>query len=82
VEGTFEDNENLNMGVQTNVGTVDGTISGTSAVANVTAGLAESISLVTAEIQMPDGDQLAVGVSLIISVKFKSITGNPYSQET
>ncbi len=80
--GTFADNENLNIGVETNVATVDGSITGTGAVANLTDGLGESLNFISGGMQFPDSDQLTVGVSLIISIKYKSIIGNPYSQET
>ena len=80
VVGVFQDNEDLSVGADTGQATVDGLLSGQGACELVTGGLADAISFYTGEITMPEADGIAIGVSIVFHIRYRLISGNPYSQ--
>ncbi len=80
VVGTFQASENLNVGIFSDLATIDGTPTGQEDVDLTTGGLADDISFLNSQFFMPEADHTAVGVSVIFGVRFKTISGDPYSQ--
>lgn len=80
VEGEFIDDEEIDIGSNDDVATVDGTLSGENALTTTTGGLADAIDIIAAQPQYPDQNQLAAGMNVVFEVTYKRVAGNPYSQ--
>jgi hypothetical protein len=79
LSGTFQA-ENLKVN-DTVVAATDGTITGESAIASTTGGLAESIEYTGGGTdEYPDDGNIAVGVSAIFTMKYRTTIGDPYTQ--
>jgi hypothetical protein len=74
----FQDNEALNIGVESDVATVDGELTGQKAEYTTTGNKAQSIIYVMSEIQMPNAEQETIGVKITYLVNYRAISGNPY----
>jgi len=81
VSGWFQDNENLNVGVSTNLAAVNGSPTGQGEVELSTGGLADAITFFSGEVHMPDADGQTVGADITFNIRYDLIAGNPYSQE-
>ena len=80
LKGTFANNEEIKVGAVTGMATVDGTQSGQDSNALAGGGLSDAMTFYTGAITMPEADGSTVGVSIIFNVRYKQISGNPYSQ--
>lgn len=78
--GTFEA-ENINIGSETNVATVGATVTRESAIALVTASLADGIYYQGGGVDdYQEAVDQTVGVSAEFNITFPVLTGNPYGQ--
>lgn len=80
VAGDFINNEQINIGSNDDVATADGVLSGQNAIKTTTGSLVEEINVISAQGQYPNQDQLSAGISVVFGIKYKRVTGNPYSQ--
>ena len=80
LKGLFANNEEIKVGAVTGMATVDGNQSGQDSNALAGGGLSDAMTFYTGEITMPEADGLTVGVSIIFNVRYKQISGDPYSQ--
>ena len=80
LKGIFSNNEEIKVGAVTGMATVDGTQSGQDCNALAGGGLSDAMTFYTGSITMPEADGSTVGVSIIFNVRYKQISGNPYSQ--
>lgn len=80
VSGTFISGENLNVGATPNLATVNGNPTGSGPVSLVTNGLADMIGFNNSQFFMPESDHRTVGVRVVFGIKYKLVSGNPYSQ--
>lgn len=80
VTGMFQNNEDIQIGNDTGLATVDGLLSGQGAVALAGGGLADAMTFYSGDVTMPEGDGTVVGISIIFHIQYRSISGNPYSQ--
>jgi len=79
LSGTFQA-ENLKVNGDV-VAATTGTITGESAIASTTGGLAESIEYTGGGTdEYPDDGNIAVGVSAVFTLKYKTTIGDPYTQ--
>ena len=76
----FLNNEEIKVGAVTGSATVDGTQSGQDSNALAGGGISDAMTFYTGSITMPEADGSTVGVSIIFNVRYKQISGNPYSQ--
>jgi hypothetical protein len=80
VKSSFSNNEDLKVGADTGMATVDGTLSGQGPVDLLTGGLADAVTFFSGNLIMPDADGKTVGANIVFYVRYKQIAGNPYSQ--
>lgn len=80
VVGIFQDAENINVGANPNLATIDGAPSGKSPIDLIGGGLIDGISFLNSQFYMPEADHKSVGVGVRFAVRYKTIAGNPYSQ--
>jgi len=79
LSGTFQA-ENLKVSDDV-VAATPGTINGESAIASTTGGLAESIEYTGGGTdEYPDEGNMAVGVSAVFTMKYRTAIGDPYTQ--
>ena len=81
VKGTFEDDNELKVGNDTGLATVDGAPTAQSAISLSTAGLAEGITYSQATVIMPEAPGNIAGVQVTFEIRYHLISGNPYSQD-
>jgi hypothetical protein len=80
LKGTFSNNEILNVGVSSNVATLDGLVTGQMPVETITGGIAEQITFFGGELVLPESDHATAGANIVFHVRAKVMSGNPYSQ--
>jgi hypothetical protein len=80
VKGQFANNENISVGVSTNLATVDGILSGQSANDLAGGGLTDGITFVGGGVVMPETDDLTVSANILFQIQYNVLAGNPYSQ--
>lgn len=80
VKGAFENTEQLDIGSETDVATVDGILSAQGALETTTGNLADGIYILSARPQYPSAEQQSAGFEVVFGINYKRVTGNPYSQ--
>jgi hypothetical protein len=79
-KGVFSNGEEIKVGVQTGLATVDGAPVGSTAMQLSTGGIADAISFANGGVVMPENEDLTVLASLVFDVRYKVRADNPYSQ--
>jgi hypothetical protein len=78
--GQFVDNENINVGVSTNVATVDGAPTGETPCDLAGGGVVDAITFSTGSVIVAEIDDLTVSANIVFQARYQVIAGNPYSQ--
>ena len=80
VVGEFLDDEPIDLGSNDDIATVDGAATALSALITTTGGLADGITVASAQPQFPNQDELSAGVNVEFLINYKRVAGNPYNQ--
>ena len=78
--GLFVNNEDLNVGVSSNVATVNGAPTGQSACDLAGGGLVDAITFFSGGVVVAEIDDMTVSANIIFQARYRVMAGNPYSQ--